>query len=303
MEGLASKEIGMLRRTCCILGAGLLIAALSAPGMSAGGEETRVTLEMPSGLSAQGSYWAGTPDMPAVLIQHGFLQTHEFHTVRNLAQALTATGFHVLTPTLTLGVDRRAASLPCEAVHTHSLDQTREELAVWTDWLHTASSRAPVLIGHSAGNMNVLAYLEDAPADRVAHAIFISVAYFGNGEVNFESPEHAERARSALDRGDHGLTDLALGFCRQYTTTPAAYLSYYDWDRPRTEQALQMANVPSTLIAGSADNRINLDWIETIQRHGAEVRVIDGANHFYDELHEFDLLDEIEQILRKQVAQ
>nr|WP_156000797.1 alpha/beta fold hydrolase [Thioalkalivibrio sp. ALJT] len=285
------------------MGVVVVSAAFSSSGMAAGGKETRVMVEMPGGLLAQGSYWAGAPDMPAVMIQHGFLQTHEFHTVRNLALALATTGFHVLTPTLTLGVDRRASSLPCEAVHAHNLDQTREEVRVWTDWLHAAAGRSPVLIGHSAGNMNLLAYLEDAPADHVAHAIFISVTFFGSGEVAFESPKHAERARVALDRGEQGLKELALGFCRQYTTTPAAYLSYYDWDRPRTEQALRTANVPSTLIAGGADNRIDLDWIETIQRHGAEVRVIDGANHFYDELHEFELMEEIEQVLRKHVAQ
>ncbi|MGM0554562.1 MAG: alpha/beta hydrolase [Pseudomonadota bacterium] len=282
--------------------AALAVVTLAGPGPAASGEETIVTLAMPTGDSGEAAYWAGDPDMPSVLILHGFLQTHQFPTVRRLALALADAGFSVLTPTLTLGIDRRTASLPCEAVHTHSMPQTRDEIEIWADWLRTASGQPPVLIGHSAGSINLLAYLADAAPDTVAHAIFISVTYFGHGEAAFESPEHAARARAALARSDTGLTAFALGFCRQYTTTPAAYLSYYDWDRSRTDLALGTTRVPSTLIAGSADDRIDLEWIETLRRHSVEVRIVEGANHFFDRFHEFDLLDEIEQVLEEHDA-
>ncbi|TVQ75349.1 MAG: alpha/beta hydrolase, partial [Chromatiaceae bacterium] len=123
------------------------------------------------------------------------------------------------------------------------------------------------------------------------------------GEAAFESPEHAARARASRARGNPELDEYALGFCRRYVTTPTAYLSYFDWDKQRTDRAFQSLGVPATLIAGSADERINLEWIETLQRHGAEIRIVEGANHFFDHLHEFDLLDEIEQILQAHRAQ
>jgi len=266
-------------------------------------KETSVILEMKSGDSAEAAYWAGEPDMPAILIQHGFLQTRHFPTVRRLALALADSGFTVLTPTLTLGIDRRTASLPCEAVHTHTMEHTQEEIAIWVDWLHAKTGQEPVVIGHSAGSINLLDYLTHSPGSPVAHAIFISVTYFGHGEAAFESPEHAARARAALARGEAGLAEYALGFCRQYVTTPAAYLSYYDWDKQRTNRAFQSCGVSSTLIAGSADDRIDLEWIETLQQHGAEVRIVEGANHFFDQFHEFDLLDEIEHVLQGYRAQ
>ncbi|WP_026182106.1 MULTISPECIES: alpha/beta hydrolase [unclassified Thioalkalivibrio] len=266
-------------------------------------KETAVILEMSSGDSAEAAYWAGEPDMPAILIQHGFLQTRHFPTVRRLALALADSGFTVLTPTLTLGIDRRTASLPCEAVHTHTMEHTQEEIAIWVDWLYAKTGQEPVVIGHSAGSINLLDYLTHSPGSPVAHAIFISVTYFGHGEAAFESPEHATRARAALARGEAGLAEYALGFCRQYVTTPAAYLSYYDWDKQRTNRAFQSCGVSSTLIAGSADDRIDLEWIETLQQHGAEVRIVEGANHFFDQFHEFDLLDEIEHVLQGHRAQ
>ncbi|OOC08947.1 MULTISPECIES: alpha/beta hydrolase [Thioalkalivibrio] len=288
-----------LRSTAAVVSTVIL---LSLSAVATGGE-TPVVLEMPSGDAAEAAYWAGEPDKPAVLIQHGFLQTHHFPTVRRLAVALADAGFHVLTPTLTLGIDRRTASLPCEAVHTHGMEQTRNEVAVWVDWLREKTDQEPVVIGHSAGSVNLLAYLADSANTPVAHAIFISVTYFGHGEAAFESAEDAARARASLERGDAGLEEYSLGFCRQYVTTPEAYLSYYDWDRQRTERALELNTVPSTLIAGSIDDRIDLDWIETLRRHGVEVRIVEGANHFFDRMHEFDLLEEVEQVLRERHSQ
>ncbi len=281
----------------------MAVTLLSLGPAFASGEEVSVTLQMPSGDSAEAAYWAGDPDMPAILIQHGFLQTHHFPTVRRLATALADAGYSVLTHSLTLGIDRRTASLPCEAVHTHSMPQTRDEIATWVEWLHEQTGQEPVLIGHSAGSVNLLDYLAHSPGAPVGYAIFISVTFFGYGEVAFESPEHAARARAALARNDPGLEKFALGFCHEYVTTPAAYLSYYDWDKQRTDQAFQSIGVPSTLIAGSGDDRIDLEWIETLRQHGAEVRIVDGANHFFDQLHEFDLLDEIEWALQRQQAQ
>ncbi len=64
-----------------------------------------VTLELQQGLTARAEYRAGARDKPAVLILHGFLQTHNFPTVHNLAEGLVTAGYSVLTPTLTLGGD------------------------------------------------------------------------------------------------------------------------------------------------------------------------------------------------------
>lgn len=279
------------------------VILLSFGPMTAGGKEASVTLQMPSGHLAEAAYWAGEPDMPAILIQHGFLQTHHFPTVRRLAGALADSGFTVLAHSLTLGIDRRTASLPCEAVHTHSMGQTREEIGAWVEWLRTSTGQKPVVIGHSAGSVNLLDYLAHTPDAPVRHSILISVTFFGHGEAAFESPEHAARARAALARNDPGLAEYALGFCHQYVTTPTAYLSYYDWNKQRSDTAFKAIDVPSTLIAGSADDRIDLEWIETLQHHGAEVRIVDGANHFFDQLHEFDLLDEIERALHRHPMQ
>ena len=87
---------------------GLLVAASAVP-VQAG--SARIELEVVPGITAEADYWPGEADKPAVLILHGFLQTREFPTVRRLAEALADEGYSVLTPSLTLGLNRRRQSL------------------------------------------------------------------------------------------------------------------------------------------------------------------------------------------------
>ena len=94
-----------------------------------------------------------------ILILHGFLQTHHFPTVRQLADSLAGLGYPVLTPSLSLGLHRRNTSLACEAIHAHSMQKDAEEVGHWVDWLQRRYQRKPVLIGHSAGSVTLLAYL------------------------------------------------------------------------------------------------------------------------------------------------
>jgi len=119
-----------------------------------------VRLEMRPGIDASAEYLAGLRNKPAVLLLHGFLQTREFPTVATLARGLQDAGYPVLTPTLSLGIPNRAQSLACEAVHRHSLDEDVAEIARWVDWLKSHGHRSIVLIGHSFGSMQLLAYLQ-----------------------------------------------------------------------------------------------------------------------------------------------
>ncbi len=272
----------------------LLMSCLCVPAM---GAERSVELEVASGLTAVADYWQGEANMPAVLIAHGFLQTRGFPTVRRLAASLADSGYSVLAPSLTLGIDRRAKSLACEAIHTHSMQQDIAEIDHWVNWLHRESGKPPILIGHSAGSIHTLAYLSAQPRDQVASAILISITYFGRGPAAFESPEMAERARQAIAAGAQNMDKYALAFCRDYITTAKNYLSYYEWSKKRAENAAAAIMLPLTLIVGSADDRIDQEWVASLTGEGMQVRVVDGANHFFDQEHEFDLLEQVEGIL------
>ena len=103
--------------------------------------------------------WTAQRDKPAVLLLHGFLQTRDFPTVATLARGLRDAGYPVLSPTLSLNIPNRSQSLACEAIHRHSLDDDIGEIARWVDWLKSHGHRSIVLIGHSFGSLQLLAYL------------------------------------------------------------------------------------------------------------------------------------------------
>jgi pimeloyl-ACP methyl ester carboxylesterase len=254
----------------------------------------RMELEVGAGRVATADYWPGAVDKPAVLILHGFLQTRDFPTVRRLAEALADEGYSVLTPTLTLGVGRRLQSLACEAIHTHSMGDDVAELLAWTRWLNERAGREPVLIGHSAGGVQLAALLDAHRELPVTRAVLISLTYFTDVEGVASLAELRARADADLAvGGDAALHDYALNYCRRYVTTPAALLSYLAWDDQRLKQALLATSVPVTVIYGDHDKRIDMEWLDVLGEGGIEMRPVAGADHFFDLAHEFDLLDEV----------
>src|SRR4030066_1423496 len=119
--------------------------------------------EMRPGITASAEYLIGERSKPAVLLLHGFLQTRDFPTVATLARGLQDAGYTVLAPTLSLNIPNRAQSLACEAVHKHSLDDDVAEIGRWVRWLKSRGHHSIVLVGHSFGSLQLLAYLSLKP--------------------------------------------------------------------------------------------------------------------------------------------
>lgn len=256
-----------------------------------------VELDVGNGITGSAQFIQGSNEAPAILILHGFLQTRDFYTIRRLGTALVDSGYTVLTPTLSLGLDRRKQSLPCEAIHSHSLDSDIKEIEVWVEWLNQKTGRPAVVMGHSAGGVLLAAYLGQRSEAGVSNSILISLAYFGQNPAVNETSADAERAREALASGQNELSNYGLSYCKEYLTTARNFLSYYDWSRERISSALQGITAPVSIVVGSNDHRIDQAWINNIQQNGINVVSIEGANHFFDNEYEFELTDVIEEIL------
>lgn len=272
----------------------LLVAVLPIPAEAG---SARIQLDVAPGIVAEADYWPGEADMPAVLIVHGFLQTREFPAVRRLAEALADAGFSVLTPSLSLGLDRRRQSLACEAIHTHSMSLDITELRAWTAWLAQRSARPPVLIGHSIGGVQLAALLDTERDLAIEQSVLISPSYFGAEQGPRLVAELRARAAGHLEHGDDGMHRFALGYCRGYVTTPTGLASYLDWDGARLQAALQGASVPVTVVYGERDRHLDPDWLAALGAHGVGLRPVAGAEHLLDLRHEFELFDEVLRVI------
>lgn len=249
------------------------------------------------GIRAGASYQVGEHNKPAILLLHGFLQTREFPTVATLAGGLHDAGYTVLSPTLSLNIPARSQSLACEAIHKHSLDDDTDEIARWVTWLRSRGHRSIVLLGHSFGSMQLLAYLAGRPDPAVKAYIGASLIEAQIGPVDRRALIESLETRAR--KTPRALVNHPLSFCRKYTSTPRDLLSYVSWDQARTLAALRRSPVESWLIMGDADNLLGHNWLAALKHLGSQVVVVPGANHFMDGEHEFDLLEHTLAFLRK----
>ena len=245
--------------------------------------------EMRPGIPASADYLLGEPGKPAVLLLHGFLQTRDFPTVATLARGLQDAGYTVLAPTLSLNIPNRAQSLACEAVHRHSLDNDVAEIGRWVGWLKSHGHRSIVLVGHSFGSLQLLAYLSLKPDAAVK-------AYIGTSLIEAQIGTTARPALIAQLEGrvldkQHTLVNQTLSFCRKYPSTPEGLLSYVRWDQARLLTALKQSPVSVKLIMGGRDDVMEHGWLKALQLVQAPMVIVNGANHFMDGSHEFDLLE------------
>jgi pimeloyl-ACP methyl ester carboxylesterase len=260
-----------------------------------------VTQEMPGGLVATAEYQAGDADKPLLLFIHAFLQTRNFPTSKRLAEALGEEGYPTLSPTLTLGVSDRRGSLPCESLQLHSIDQEAGEIARWVEWAMRQGHQDIRIIGHSAGSVSIVAYLDQFAGripESVRKTVLISLTHYGAGRpAAFETTELEREARQLQQQGSLEPAEFALAFCEKYPARPGDYLSYLHYSAARIRNIIADTPVETHVVLGSKDFRIGKRWIDQLVSNSARVHVIEGANHFFDQSHEFDLLDVIGEII------
>lgn len=269
---------------------GVLLLALCGFGLIANAAPVELTL--PNKLVAKGEYREGDANKPAVLLVHGFLQTHEFPTIHRLVEGIKDSGRSVLAPTLTLGVPHRGQSLACEAIHTHTMDEVGKEIDAWVKWLKARHKGPITLVGHSFGSVEALAYLSRRPDPAITRFIGISIV---EGRLKLTERETAKlitEMRAAVKTGKPRMTTHQFSFCQKYQATPASLLSYLEWTPKRVLDAAARLPMPNLFIMGGRDDRLGNGWVDKLKTRN-RVEIIEGANHFMDGEHEFDLLDAV----------
>lgn len=248
-----------------------------------------VDLEMRPGISASAEYLIGERSKPAVLLLHGFLQTREFRTVATLGNSLREAGYTVLVPTLSLNIPNRTQSLACEAVHRHSMGDDIAEISRWVSWLKSRGHQRIVLVGHSFGSLQLLAYLRAHPDAAVKG--YIGTSLIETRIAPISRPALITRLNDRVQHKQPELVTQTVSLCNKYTTPPEDLLSYVQWDQPRTLKAVKASTVRMLLIMGDADKMLGRNWIKALRHIQAPMVIVPGANHFMDAEHEFDLLE------------
>ena len=263
-------------------------ACLSAPIWADTIEE-----KLPSGFVATANFLQGEPTKPAVLILHGFLATRNFRTVTNLSSSLFDEGYTVLAPNLSLGINRRKVSLACEAIHSHSIEDDIAEINYWVDWLVKRGNKSVVLVGHSFGSLHYLSYDLTYKHPAVKKLIATSLIDIENSIGEEIAATQIVSAEKLVVKNDIQLGEYQMSYCKKYVAPPKAFLSYAKWTKANILDGLSQIKKPVEIIIGSADQRMSSDWISNLSKTNIKLTLIEGANHFFDDEHEFDLLDKV----------
>jgi len=256
-----------------------------------------VQLEISKQLIANAEYYPGKENKPSIMILHGFMMTHNFPTVKQLAESLNESDYTILTPSLTLDINQRKKSLACEAIHTHSVEKDILELDQWMQWLQKKSQKPIILIGHSAGSILLAKYLSSYTSDSIKEVIFITMPNFNIASQKDKINQLQVKAEKLLADNDHSLHEFKLSYCDKYATSAEHFLSYLQLSKKNITSYLKTINKKKSLIVGSEDKRVDLPWAETLSAQNVNVIRLEGANHFFSDEYEFELLDIIENIL------
>lgn len=262
------------------------------------GHGETVESKLSSGIIVTADHRQGRAELPAILLLHGFLQTRDAPPMSRLGDTLAESGYSVLAPTLSLGVSRRARSLACESVHTHSMEDDVKEIDHWVNWLAAKGHTNIVLIGHSMGSLQMLAYLTMRPPHpAIAKVILTSLI---PPHIDQKERDQALGKPPLSDEGSgQSLGRYTISYCKKsYVASPRAYISYAEWTREQALDALGKTRIRPEVILGGKDRLIGPDWPEKIRSRGIAVTVIGEAGHFFDGAHEFDLSDSVEASLK-----
>lgn len=270
------------------LGVFLLLYLLGAVTYAQSIEET-----LPSGIITTANFRSAVTTRPAVLLVHGFLQTPNYQTAISLADAVTDANYTLLAPTLSLGINKRRKSLPCEALHLHTMQQDVAEIAFWVDWLAAKGYNNIIIVGHSYGSLEAIVYAAGTPNAIVKKIIATSLVDPGHTVGEEYLLAQAARARAAIQKGVTEPLEFPLSYCKKYVALASAFLSYAEWSKARILKALTTTKISLNIVLGSDDNRTDKRWPDLLRANHAHVSIINGANHFFDAEYEFDLIDRV----------
>ena len=271
----------------------ILAICLCAACFSRGASAYEETIPVPGGHRASADYNPGQPGKLAVLVLHGFLSTRDFLTVSNLASALADSGYTVLAPNLTLGVNLRVVGLPCEAIHTHSLADDLTEINLWVEWLVNHGHKKIVLVGHSFGSLQGLLYTLEYKNPAIKKLVAASLLDMESEIGEAAAQAQIKKAQALVAKNDSALGEYQVSYCKKYVAPPKAFLSYASWTKQRVLRAISQTHVPVQVILGGSDSRMGNGWPAVLRKNGVALQVIAGANHFFSNEHEFDLLDSV----------
>jgi pimeloyl-ACP methyl ester carboxylesterase len=248
-----------------------------------------------------------------ILIVHGLLAHNRLELITALQRDFKKRRLSTLAINLSLGVDDRHGMFDCGRLHVHRPADALDEIDAWIDWLKTNGVTDIVLLGHSQGGAQVALYAAERREPAVGAVVLLAPATFDAERVaaayeqRFGAPLAPLLARAeALLREGRGETPMdSIGFlsCTNATATASSIVGWYAPSPLRNTPTLLPRIRQRTLVVAAGADTVVPDLTQQLgglpPQRNLTVEAVDGADHFFLDLHADDAVDKIADWLER----
>ena len=251
-----------------------------------------------------------TAEDGVILITHGGLAHREMEMYVYLQDLLKKKGYSTLAINLSLALNNRHAMYDCKVTHRHHYADAADEMGAWVDWLKKQGTKHVTLLGHSRGAGETALYAVEQDNPLVKAVVLLApdtretndaVAY----QRRYKKPlaPALEKAQKLVKEGKSGtvLKHTNFLFCPDTSVAAETFVSYYG-DDPRLDTAYLIPKIskPTLLVLAGEDEILvnSKKFAPLADGKRVQIKVIDGAGHFFRDLFADEAVDVIEAFLK-----
>lgn len=245
-----------------------------------------------------------------ILITHAGLANRSMELYVYLQKLFKQHGYNTLAINLSLGLDNRHGMYDCKVTHRHRYTDAADEIGAWVDWLQKQGAKRVVLLGHSRGGAETALYAAERDNPLVKAVVLLAP---DTRETN-DATAYLRRYKKPLapvlkkaeklvkeGKGNTVLEHVDFLYCPDTSATADTFVSYYGPD-PRLDTAYLIPKIRKpTLVVLAGDDEVVVNdkkFMPLANGKRVQIKVIDGAGHFFRDLNADDAADAITAFLK-----
>jgi alpha-beta hydrolase superfamily lysophospholipase len=254
------------------------------------------------------------PAGPVILMTHGTLAHNRMEIISTLQSLFAENGISSLAINLSLGIDNRPSAMyDCATPHRHKHTDALKEIEAWLEWLKVAGTRKVVLLGHSRGGNQAAWFTAEHDDPTITKVILLAPQVWSANQASADyEKRYGKKLKPILDRafslvadgkGKELMKAVDFIYCPKTKATAEAFLNYYETDpRMDTPYLISKINKPVLVFVGSEDKVVK-GLERKLKEAGlpdrVEVRVIEGADHYFRDLYAEEVVEQAIEFIKK----
>lgn len=245
-----------------------------------------------------------------ILITHAGLATRSMELYVYLQKLFKEKGYSTLAINLSQSLNNRHGMYDCKVTHRHLYANAADEIGAWVAWLKKHGTKHVVLLGHSRGGSETALYAAERDNPLMKAVVLLAPDTRETNDAAAYQQHYAKPLAPVLEKaqklvkegkGSTVLEHTDFLYCPDTSVTADTFVSYYGPD-PRLDTGYLIPKIRKptlVVIAGNDEIVINdKKFAPLADGSHVQIKVIDGAGHFFRDLNADDAVDAISAFLK-----